>query len=159
MIQMGLGIKKYPSHQVIYCRSPTIWFLRNSFEKNLPPGWDFFTCSIQLSSCCFILEQVEQFASYCYVPHETIVERIEIISPHSQDLNTEKRIKRLVQIDICWLWGRVEGWTVREDKRGGYPVSAGWSLTWDILLKILVYATAKAMALPLLLYCAMASFW
>lgn len=137
MIQRGLGIKQHLSCLVIYCkRSHTVWLLWNS-EKNLLLGCDFFfTCSIQLSSCCFILKQVEQFASYCYTPHETIVERIEIISPHSQDFNTENRIKCLVEIDICWLWGHLEGRTVRVESRGGYPASTGWPLTWDILLKI-----------------------
>lgn len=66
-------------------------------DKDLQPNSDFFACSLQLSSCCFILKQGEQFASYRYVPRETIVERIEIISPHSQDFNTENRIKCLIR--------------------------------------------------------------
>lgn len=61
-----------------------------------------FPCSIQTSLCCFGLKQVKQFVSHCYMPRETIVERIGIISPHSQDLNTENRIKYPVACKGVW---------------------------------------------------------
>ena len=53
------------------------------------------------------------------------MEGIEIISAHSQDLNTERRIKRLVQIEVCA--GREGGRESSErggEGRGGYPAGA-----------------------------------
>lgn len=99
-----------------------------------------FPCSIQMSFSCCSLKQVEQLVSHCYMLHGTIVERIGIISPHSQDLNTENRIKYPVQIDICCQWGSLERRTAMEERSRGYPASTGWPSTWDILLKIPVYA-------------------
>lgn len=109
MIEMGLGL------QLIYCKSYTF-----RFWWNMPLGWDFFLKFFfnLFSSIVASLLYLKTSGAIRFVLLHVKWEEIEIISPHSQDLNTENWIKRFVQVDVCWLWRRVELGAVREDREG-----------------------------------------